>query len=105
MAEYWTGKKWVSDAGKSVADLIGVPKIYKGARGDGQMYSTIIPRAMANATYKGIEPTHRLVRVFMSPELCKECDIHVLRSHNGSMIVYHGTPRNYYPEYFIVNNE
>lgn len=90
----------MSDAGKSVADLIGVPKIYKGAQGEGQMYSTIIPRAMFNDTYTGIVPNGLVTR-----KNSEECDIHVLKSKKGGMIVYHGTPRNYYPEYFIINNE
>lgn len=102
MAEYWTGKDWVSDEGKSVADMIDIPKIYKGSQGKGQMYATILPRAISNPQFKEIEPKYE--KTFESSSfIYEDLDVHVLYNRRGHCIVYHGEPRNYYPQYFLLN--
>lgn len=104
MAEYWCGsqKGWVSDKGKSVADIINAqPKKYSGSQGKGQMYVTIIPRAIFHPTYREGNPY--IYGDDVPDDYLKRDEIHVLKNRRGVMIVYRGEPRNFYPEYFMLN--
>jgi hypothetical protein len=103
MAEYWCGsqKGWVSDKGKSVADIINAqPIILKTKWQKGQLW-VILTRIVYHPTYREGNP-------YINGEDCPKNfvdkdGIHVLKNRRGAMIIYRGEPRNFYPQYFLLN--
>lgn len=95
MAEFWTNKGWVSDEGKSVATVDKLIRKYKSKASKAQIYIAI-ERAIYHPTYKGENP-------YKTNKTYKEIGIVIFESIRGSLVIYHGNPTNFYPEYFRLN--
>lgn len=103
MAEYWCGsqKGWVSDKGKSVADIINAqPVMLKSKQQKAQLW-VMLTRIVLHPTYREGNP---YINGGDCPKNFVEKDgINILTNRRGVTIVYRGEPRNFYPQYFLLN--
>lgn len=103
MAEYWCGSKkgWVSDKGKSVADIIDAQPVMLKSKKQKEQLWVMLTRIVFHPTYREGNP-------YINGEDCpknfvEKDGINILTNRRGVTIVYRGEPRNFYPQYFLLN--